>query len=116
MFKSSARGQALAQQQGREASKAAMLEAGAAADMGNINADMQRQMASEQAGAQADAADQQLSQMQLQYMRDQMAQNTGPNSIAAQQLALAKAQFEAQKQLWAKQLELAQKTSAGTDS
>lgn len=115
LFKSGMRGSALAQQQGREASKVAMLEAGAQADVGNIGADMQRQLASERAAQMESDADQQLQNLQLTYAQKQIDQMSDPNSIAAQQLALAREQLAQQKIEWERQLELQRKASGGND-
>lgn len=110
LFNSGIRGQALAQQQGREANKAAQLEAGAASDVGNINANMQRQLAAQQAAQQQTAADQQLQNMQLQYMQSQFGTQ---QNLAAQQLQFQQQQEQAQEDYWKKMLAAQQQAATG---
>jgi hypothetical protein len=111
IYNSGIRGQSIAVQQGMEANKAAQLEAGAQADIGNIQGNLQQQLANEQAAREQQAAGRELSQAQLEALRSQ----TGNQSALAQaQLAELQRQSERNRQLYDEQLRLLRLTGGST--
>lgn len=101
IYNSGIRGNSLAVQQGQEANKIAQLEAGAASDIGNINSDMQKQLAQEAIAKQSADQSNQMNQLQLQYLQQQI----GSGSAYAQaQYQAEQDQAAMQRQIYAQQL------------
>lgn len=108
MFKSGARGNELAQQQGREASKLAQLEAGAAADIGNIGSQMQRELAAERMQRESQAQEDQLFQLQFGAQQSQLSTAA---QMQAEQIAATREQQRLDLELARTRLELLRQTA-----
>jgi hypothetical protein len=105
-FNSGQRLQSLAKQQGSEASKAADLEASAAGDIANINANVHQAITQSQLDAEKRAQDAQVLGMQ----KDAYA---GQQAIQLEQIKAQRDQLQLQKQLAQQKLDLQKATAAG---